>query len=554
VDLRPCVLLLIRVATDDLDAERGRHHPLGTTWSELRRLNIQSVSKEGTPKPPTLLDAILPVLVLIALIALTIALFGIGATDGPLQVALLLSAAFASLVAFKNGYTAAAIADAAVGGVTTAVGAIFILLGVGALIGTWNMAGTIPTVVDYGIRLLNPNVFFLATAAICALVGVITGSSWTTAGTLGVAFVGMAKVMGLSEAAAAGAVICGAYFGDKMTPLSETTILVPQLVGRGLTVTRHIRNMFWTAGPALAVSLLAFLVIGLTAKPHGGVSTQHALDVLGSAFHISAVNLLPLFLLVVFTIRKVPPFLAILGSALFAGILACFTQWSQVKAFVDDPTLGPVATGIKGIYAAMATGYISKSGVPVIDHLFSRGGMASLLTTVWLVLAALSFAAILEHAGFLERLLRPIVTHARTRGRLIAAVNASGIGLNVVAGDQYVADVLPSRMFRGEFEQRGLEPEVLSRAVEDSGTVTSVLVPWNTCGAYISGVLGVSTASYFPYCFFNLLSPILDVVYGFIGFKVPSSVAPEAGPLIEPSPVSAAEAGQVVQTGGGSSS
>ena len=183
-------------------------------------------------EPPSLLDAILPIVVLILLIALTIASFGVGATDGPLQVALMLSAAFASLIALKNGYTSAAVADAAVGGVTTAVGAIFILLSVGALIGTWNMAGTIPTVVDYGVQLLNPSVFFLATAAICAIVGMVTGSSWTTAGTLGVAFVGMASVMGVSQAIAAGAVICGAYFGDKMTPLSETTILVPQAGGR----------------------------------------------------------------------------------------------------------------------------------------------------------------------------------------------------------------------------------------------------------------------------------------------------------------------------------
>jgi NhaC family Na+:H+ antiporter len=184
-----------------------------------------------TPRPPSLLDSILPVVVLIALIALTIALFGVSATDGPLQVALLLSAAFASLIAFKNGHTATAVAEAATAGVTSAMGAIFILLAVGALIGTWNMAGTIPTVVDYGIQLLNPSVFFVATAVICALVGMVTGSSWTTAGTLGVAFVGMATVMGLSEAAAAGAVISGAYFGDKMSPLSETTILVPKLVG-----------------------------------------------------------------------------------------------------------------------------------------------------------------------------------------------------------------------------------------------------------------------------------------------------------------------------------
>ena len=295
------------------------------------------------PTPPSLLDAIAPIVVLILLIALTIASFGVGATDGPLQVALMLSAAFASLVALKNGYTSAALAEAAIGGVTTAVGAIFILLSVGALIGTWNMAGTIPTVVDYGVRLLNPSVFFLATAAICAIVGMVTGSSWTTAGTLGVAFVGMANVMGVSEAIAAGAVICGAYFGDKMTPLSETTILVPQLVG-GLTTGEHIRNMFWTAGPALGISLAIFLVIGLGVDAGSAVSTDEALDAVESAFHISLVNLLPLALLVVFTVRKAPPFLAIIGSALFAGILACFTQWSAVEAFVDDPEKGVFAT------------------------------------------------------------------------------------------------------------------------------------------------------------------------------------------------------------------
>jgi NhaC family Na+:H+ antiporter len=484
--------------------------------------------RNAGPKPPSLLDALLPVIVLIALIALTIALFGISATDGPLQVALLLSAAFAALMALKNGYTSAAVADAAIGGVTTAMSAIFILLAVGALIGTWNMAGTIPTVVDYGVRLLNPTIFYLTTAIICAVVGMVTGSSWTTAGTLGVAFVGMSKVMGLSEAIAAGAVICGAYFGDKMTPLSETTILVPKLVGRGLTTGKHIRNMFWTAGPALGISLVIFLVLGLTAKSAGAVSTDAALDALEAEFNITALNLLPLALLVVFTVKKVPPFLAILGSALFAGILACFTQWTVVKAFVDEPSRSAVGIAIKGVYAAMATGFVSKTGNTAIDTLFSRGGMASLLTTVWLVLAALSFAAIMEHAGFLQRLLEPVVARAPTRGRLILAVNSSAVGLNVIAGDQYVADVLPARMFRGEFERRGLAPEVLSRAVEDSGTVTSVLVPWNTCGAYISGVLGVSTASYFPYCFFNFLSPILDVVYGFVGFKVPGAdAAPE---------------------------
>ena len=481
----------------------------------------ESLDPGGAVRAPSLADALAPVVVLIVLIALTIALFGVSATDGPLQVALLLSAAFASLIAFKNGYTVASVAEAIVEGVSTAMGAIFILLAVGALIGTWNMAGTIPTVVSYGISIMSPGWFFLATTIICALVGMVTGSSWTTAGTLGVAFVAMAGVLGLSAEIAAGAVICGAYFGDKMTPLSETTILVPKLVGGGLTVSRHIRNMFWTAGPALGISCVIFLILGLNATPEGEVSTQAAVDALADAFNISAVALLPLLLLVLFSIRRAPPFLAIVGSALFAGILACFTQWESVERFVNDPDLGPVATGIKAIYASMATGYVSATGVPPVDQLFSRGGMAGLLTTVWLVLAALSFAAIMERGGFLQRLLEPIVARARSRGSLILAVNSSGIGLNVIAGDQYVADVLPARMFRDEFEQRNLAPEVLSRAVEDSGTVTSVLVPWNTCGAYISGVLGVPTAAYLPFCFFNILSPILDVLYGFLGFKVP---------------------------------
>jgi NhaC family Na+:H+ antiporter len=491
----------------------------------------------SAPRPPSLLDAILPIVVLIGLIALTIALFGVDATEGPLQVALFLSAAFASLIAFKNGHTAAAVADAAIGGVTSALGAVFILLAVGALIGAWNAAGTIPTIVYYGIGLLSPAWFFFASCVICALVGMVTGSSWTTAGTLGVAFVGMASVLGLSEAAAAGAVICGAYFGDKMTPLSETTILVPRLVG-GVTVGQHVRNMFWTAGPALGISLVIFLILGLNAEPSGAVSTDAAQNALEDVFTISLVNLLPLVLLIVFALRKVPPFLAILGSALLAAVMAPFTQWPAIRDFVGEPGLSSVATGIKAAYAAMATGFVSASGNEKIDELFSRGGMASLLTTVWLVLGALSFAAIVEHAGFLDRLLVPVVSWAKTRGQLILAVNASGIGLNVIAGDQYVADVLPSRMFRGEFARRRLAPQVLTRAVEDSGTVTSVLVPWNTCGAYISGVLGVPTATYLPFCFFNFLSPVLDVLYGFIGFKVPPvpSIPPD-----EPRPADAGD-------------
>ncbi len=435
----------------------------------------------------------------------------------------------------------AAVADAAVGGVTSAVGAIFILLAVGALIGTWNMAGTIPTVVDYGISLISPVWFYFATAVICALVGMVTGSSWTTAGTLGVAFVGMSRVMGSQRGHRRGRgdlrrVLRGqddAAVGDH-DPGPEA--------GRRRPHRRAARPQHdLDGGPGAGDQPGDLPGLGLNAEPHGAVSTDAARAELAKAFNISVVNLLPLLVLVVFSIRKFPPFLSILGSALFAGILAPFTQPDAVKAFVDDPGLGPVATAIKGIFGAMATGFVSHSGVSQIDQLFSRGGMASLLTTMWLVLGALSFAAVMEHAGFLERLLRPIVSRTRRRGPLILAVNTSGIGLNVIAGDQYVADVLPARMFRNEFARRGLAPQVLSRAVEDSGTVTSVLVPWNTCGAYISGVLGVSTAAYFPFCFFNFLSPILDVLYGFIGFKVPNATQPWGDTASDPAPQQTAE-------------
>ena len=300
------------------------------------------------PRPPSLLDALAPIVVLIGLLALTIALFGVSATDGPLQVALLLSAAFASLVAFKNGYSVESVGQAAVTGVTAAMSAVFILLAVGALIGTWNMAGTIPTVVDLGIRLVSPTWFYFTAAVVCAVVGMVTGSSWTTAGTLGVAFVGMSTVLGLDQAIAAGAVICGAYFGDKMTPLSETTILVPRLVGGGLTVGTHVRNMVWTAGPALAVSLVIFYFLGRSAVADASVSVDEVRAELAKAFDISALNLLPLVLLVVFAVMKMPPFLSILGSAVFAAVLAPFLQWDAVVAFVDDPSLGPVATSVEG--------------------------------------------------------------------------------------------------------------------------------------------------------------------------------------------------------------
>jgi NhaC family Na+:H+ antiporter len=457
---------------------------------------------------------------LIILIAMSVAFFGIDATEGPLQVALLTSAVAAAVVARKNGHEYVQISEAIVGGISSAMGAIFILLAVGALIGTWNMAGTTPTVVYYGIKLLNAEFFYVAAAAICAAVGMVTGSSWTTAGTLGVAFVGMAPVLGVSPEITAGAVISGSYFGDKMTPLSETTVLVPQLVG-GLTVYDHIRALIWTTGPALVIALVVFTVIGLREDVTTTTGqTDAALDAISSAYNISVVNLLPLLLLVVLAFIRYPPFMSVFASALLAGVMAGVTQPDLVKDFAADPDLGLFLSSIKAIFAAMGTGFTLDTGIDPVDSLFSRGGMSSMLTTIWLVLGALAFAAVMEHAGFLSRLFEPVVRVAKSAGALVVATGATAIGLNIIACDQYVAVVMPARTFRLEFQRRLIAPQVLSRTVEDTGTVTSPLVPWNTCGAYMTGTLGVSTFEYFPYAFFNLLNPIISLGYGITGFQV----------------------------------
>jgi NhaC family Na+:H+ antiporter len=502
------------------------------------------VTDEGLPSPavetrevrdPSLLDALIPVITLIGLIGLTIALFGTDATGGPLQVALFMSATVAALVAMKNGHSYARVQGAVIGGISSALAAVFILLAVGALIGAWNMAGTIPTVVYYGVGLLNAAWFYPATAIVCGLVGLAIGSSWTTAATLGVAFVALAPLVGANPAIAAGAVISGAYFGDKMTPISETTVLVPSLVGN-VTTNQHIGAMVWTSGPAVVLAIIGFTILGLLTPPEGAFEPALVQEELSRHFNISLVNFAPLVLLVILSVRRMPPFLSIFGCAIFGAVLAVFTQPEAVATFVNDPDAGPVSVALQAIYTALATGFVTDTGNATIDSLFSRGGMDSMLNTIWLVLGALSFAAVMEDAGFLERLVRPVLAAAKSTGRLIASVIATCIGLNVIAGDQYVAIVMPSRIYRAEFAKRGLAPRMLSRAVEDSGTVTSPLVPWNSCGAYMAGVLGVATAAYLPYAFFNLLSPVISLIYGFTGFRIEhieppaEAPAPQAGP------------------------
>jgi Na+:H+ antiporter, NhaC family len=471
-------------------------------------------------RDPSLVDAVVPLVTLAVLIAGSLALFGLDALDGPIQVALLLCAMVAALIALKNGHTWEEVQRAGQGAMSSITSAIFILLAVGALIGVWNLSGTIPTLVYYGIQILSPAWYYAATALICGVIAMSIGSSWTTAGTIGVGLVGVAVMLGVSPAITAGAVISGAYLGDKLSPLSETTVLTAQMVE--VDVHEHIKRQAWTSVPAFLIALVVFLVIGLVRGPevHDLVATTVELTKLNGIYRITPLNLLPLLFLAVLSIRKVPPSLALVFAALFAGVLGAFLQPEVMRDFVGGSDYNPLVGSIKGIWRAMANGFTIDSGIGEIDQLLSRGGMDSMLLTLWLIVGAVTFGALLEEFGLIARLVDPLIRSATSTGRLYVTVFACGFGLNVVAGDQYIALVLPSRVFRAEFAKRGLAATNLSRLAADSGTVTSPLVPWNSCGAFMGAVLGVSTLLYLPYCVFNIASPLLSVLYGITGFRI----------------------------------
>lgn len=472
-------------------------------------------------RAPSLFDAIIPLLALVVLIAGSLSLFGLDALDGPIQVAIFFACAIAALIALKNGNPWSDVQQAGQGALSSISSAIFILLAVGALIGTWNLSGTIPTLVYYGIQILAPGYFYIAAAVICGVVALSIGSSWTTAGTIGVGLVGIAGLLGVSTAITAGAVISGAYLGDKLSPLSETTVLTAQMVKVDLFT--HIRSQVWTSLPAFGIACVVFAVLGVAGPaPVATVGEEVELSKLDQIYWISPVNLIPLLLLVVLSMRKVPATLSLLSAALCAGILAPFTQHDVVVNFVKtfDGSNNSFVGALQALFKTMANGFSVNSGIADIDRLVSRGGMDSMLLTIWLIIGAVTFGALLEQFGLIDRIVAPMIRAARTRGRLYVTVFLTAFGLNVFAGDQYIALVLPSRIYRVEFARRGLAPQNLSRLCADSGTVTSALVPWNSCGAFMGAVLGVATLSYLPFALFNILSPVLSVLYGFIGFKI----------------------------------
>ena len=484
---------------------------------------VLEIESGRQPRPPTLADSLVAVAALIALVAASFLLFGEDAALGPNQVALMLAATLAAALAWKNGHAWDDIRKAVVDGVASALPAIFILFAVGALIGTWAMSGTLVAMVYYALGVLSPTYFYLSACAVCALVAVCIGSSWTVVATIGLGLMGVAAEMHLSPAVTAGAVISGAYFGDKMSPLSDTVNLAAAAAGAQLF--DHIRLSLVTSIPALLLALVGFWLLG---SP-GEFDTSSNQAALAARYDVTAWAFVPVVVVVVLSVLRVPPFLAILGGALAGGIFAIALQPGLVLQHANRPDLPTWIGLLKGVWQALAAGFVYRSGDPALDILLSRGGMESMLNTIWLIMAALAFGAVLERAGMLERIVAPTVASARSTAALVATVVAAAIGMNVVAGDQYLAIVLPGRMFKLEFARRGLAPRLLSRTLGNSGTVTSPLVPWNSCGAYMSATLGVFAFAYLPYAFFNLLNPLTTILAAFLlGRTMAASPAPAA--------------------------
>ena len=486
------------------------------------------MTEESDKRSIPLWLALLPLGFLITMLAASVGLFNDNSSYGPNQIALLLAAGAAALIGLYLGETWADMERAMVEGISLALKACLILLAVGSLIGSWMLAGTSPAVIYAGLGILDPSWFYPAALIICALVAVSIGSSWTTAGTIGIALMGISQIMDLSLPITAGAVISGSYFGDKMSPLSDTTNLAPAMVGVDLFV--HIRHMAWTTVPSFLISLVLFTIIGLNTEAAAAPveSIESARSLLGENYTIAWPTILPLVLLLILAMRKVSAFPTIAIGALAGCVVALIWQPELVQSFGNpEGDLSRWAGSIKALFMALADGFQISTGSESLDSLLSRGGMSSMLNTIWLIMSAMCFGGVMEHTGLLKRIVDALLKGVHGTGSLITTTVLTGIGMNIIAADQYIAIVLPGRMYRVEFARRGLAPQNLSRTLEDAGTMTSALIPWNTCGAFMAATLGVPTLAYAPYAFLNLMNPVIAIIYGITNFRIVPLENPE---------------------------
>jgi len=472
---------------------------------------------ENTRKP-TLAEALIPITFLIVLLSINVTVFGDAALDGSNQIVLILSGAVAGLIAIRIGVSWKRLQKGILQSINSAMSSMLILLLIGALAGAWMISGIVPAMVYYGLKILNPTILLFASCVVCALVSMATGSSWTTIATVGLALIGIGKALGMSEGIIAGAIISGAYFGDKMSPISDTTNLAPAMAGTDLFT--HIRYMALTTIPSLVITLLIFLAIGFSQSSENEIQDiEPILTALSSSFNINMWLFIVPVIVIVLIIKKVPAIPALLAGSLL-GILCAFIFqphiFHEISGIVDNPWKSTYIGAMKALYTNVSV----VTGNVIVDDLLSTGGMAGMLGTIWLILSAMVFGGIMDASGMLKRIAEVIISIVNSTGSLITSTAASCVFFNITASDQYLAIVVPGKMFEKIYKERGLAPENLSRTLEDSGTVTSVLIPWNTCGAAQSNVLGVATFTYLPYCFFNIISPFMTIFFAYAGIKI----------------------------------
>ncbi|AEE18188.1 transporter (NhaC family) [Dokdonia sp. Hel_I_63] len=462
-------------------------------------------------------EALIPIIVLVAMLAFNVYVFGDDALSGSNQFILIIGAAVAAIVGYFNKVGYETMVEEVSQNLKSTTGAILILLMVGALAGTWLVSGIIPTMIYYGLQILNPTIFLPACVIICAVISIATGSSWTTSATVGIALIGIAEALGISLGMTAGAVLSGAYFGDKLSPMSDTTNLAPAMSGTDLFT--HIRYMTLTTVPTIVVTLIVFIILGLTLDTSGPTDTSAILSDIRTSFNITpwlfTVPVLVIFLI----IKKTPPLIALLVGTILAALAALIFQPDVIISVSGGNELN-FTNGYKGVLNAITVDTSVATDNTILKDLFSSGGMAGMLGTIWLIICAMVFGGIMDAIGALATISKALLKLFSTTFGLFASTVASCLALNLTASDQYLAIVVPGKMYSKAFQDKGLAPENLSRTLEDSGTVTSVLVPWNTCGAYQSGVLGVSVYDYFVYAIFNWLSPFMTLLFAAFNIKI----------------------------------
>ena len=464
----------------------------------------------------SLIESMIPILCLILLLSYNVFVFGESAMDGSNQFILLLGASVGIFIGIRSGISFKKMINYVSTNLKSITGAILILLLVGSLSGTWLLSGIIPSMIYYGLQVLNPDVFLPSCLIICAVISLSTGSSWTTSATVGIALIGIGKALGIPSGMVAGAVISGAYFGDKLSPLSDTTNLAPAVSNTDLFT--HIRYLTITTVPTILVALVILSILNLFLEVNGSTENESMLTSIKNTFYISPL-LFTVPLVVVFMIfKKTPPLIALFIGTLLGAVFALLFQIDTISQISGGSN--NISDVYKTILNSITVETKIESGDKILNELFSSGGMKGMLDTIWLVICAMVFGGIMEAIGALKRISNFLLNLGKTTFSLFASTVGSCLTINLSASDQYLSIVIPGKMFSKAYEDKDLAPENLSRTLEDSGTVTSVLIPWNTCGAYQSGILGVGVLEYFVYAIFNWLSPFTTLFVAAVNFKI----------------------------------